>query len=191
MRVEVADRAVELAADLDGRELIGLALEPVDEVRELLAERRRRRGLAVRAREHRDVGELVRVCAQLRRELLHHGQQHALARVAQHQRVREVVDVLRRAREMQERDQVFRRAREALELVPQVVLDGLDVVVRDGLERLHALRVLDAEVVDDLVEHVLQRRVERLELGERRLVREMLEPAHLDQGAIADQRVLG
>ncbi len=69
MRVEVADGAVELAADRDGREELGLTLQPMHEVRDLLAERRGRRGLAVRAREHRHVREPVRELAQVGREL--------------------------------------------------------------------------------------------------------------------------
>ena len=80
---------------------------------------------------------------------------------------------------------------DALELLPQVVLDGLDVVVGLGLERLDAHRVVDAELVDDLVQHVLDRRLERRELDDARLVGEMLQPAHLDQRAVADQRVFG
>ncbi len=87
--------------------------------------------------------------------------------------------------------EVARRGGDAFELLPQVVLDGLDVVVRLGLERLDALRVVDAELVDDVVQHVFDRRLERRELDDARLVREVLQPAHLDQRAIADQRVLG
>src|SRR5690606_28433480 len=43
VRVVVADRAVELAADLDVREKLRLSSEAIDKIRELFAERRRRR----------------------------------------------------------------------------------------------------------------------------------------------------
>ena len=79
----------------------------------------------------------------------------------------------------------------AVELVAQEVLDGLDVVIRIGLERLHVLRVVDAELVDDLVQHVLERRVERRELARRSARRRDAAASAPRQRALADQRVFG
>ncbi len=53
MRVEVADRAVELAEKFLAAKLRELARQARREYRHLLADRRRRRFLAVRPREHR------------------------------------------------------------------------------------------------------------------------------------------
>ncbi len=140
VRVVVADGAVELAVDRDGSEELRLPLQAIDEVRDLLAERRRRCGLAVRAREHRHGSETVGELAQIDGQLAHRGQQHALPGVPQHQRIGEVVDVLGRAREVNERLEVAGLNGDALELLPQVILDGLDVMVRFRLERLDACR---------------------------------------------------
>jgi hypothetical protein len=53
MRVVVADRAVDLAEQAHAGDLPALAVQAIGDVRELLAHRRRRGGLAVRAREQR------------------------------------------------------------------------------------------------------------------------------------------
>ncbi len=96
--VEVADRPVELAEDLDAAEAGSGTPQARREVRGLLAERGRRRRLAVRPREHRQRGvprgeRRHRVADRADRR-----QQDALAGFRQHQRVCEVIDVLRRAR---------------------------------------------------------------------------------------------
>jgi hypothetical protein len=58
-------------------------------------------------------------------------------------------------------------------------------------EAFDARGVVDAELVDDSIQDVLLRRLERRQVRDRGLVGEMLEPAHLDQRAVADQRVFG
>jgi hypothetical protein len=80
---------------------------------------------------------------------------------------------------------------DALELLSQEVLDGLDVVIGLRLECFDPRRIVHAEPVDDSVQNIFLRRLERRQLGDCRLVREMLEPAHLDQRSVADQRVFG
>ncbi len=191
MRVEVADGAVEFAADLDVEELASLTLDSGSDIRELLAERRRRGRLAVCVREHREIRVAVRERLEVDDELAQRRQNDSRAGVAQHQRIREVVDVLGRAREMNEGRQIAVSVRGAVQLVAQEVLDGLDVVIGLALERLYTACVVEAELIDDVVEHVLHRRVHRAQLDDRGLVGQMLEPAHLDEHAIADQRVLG
>ena len=71
VRVVIADGAVELAVDADGREQLGLSLQPKDEIGDFLAERRRSRRLAMRAREHGHVGEPVRERAQVVGQVAH------------------------------------------------------------------------------------------------------------------------
>ncbi len=92
---------------------------------------------------------------------------------------------------MDERHDTAARAWHAFEFLPQQVLDGLDVVVGLGLELFDPLRVVDAEFVDDRVQHVLHGRFERCELADARLVGKPLKPADLDQHAVADEGVFG
>ena len=148
VRVVVADRTIDLAGQLDRGDLPALALEAGEHVRDLLAERRRRGSLAVRARQHRQRRVRVREVAQLRDHAVERRQQHAVARIAQHQRVGEIVDVLARAREMDE----FPGRGEfgvAGDLLLDEVLDCLDVVVGGALDFLDALAVGFAEGVAD------------------------------------------
>ena len=144
MRVVVADGAVDLARE-HGAECDGRALEADDDVGDLLAQRRRRRRLAVRAREHRQRGMLVRERAQIGDQRRQRRHQHVAARPGDHQVVGEVVDVFRRAGEMDE----FGGARDlghVGEALLQPVLDRLDVVIGRALDRLDPLGVGDAEI---------------------------------------------
>ena len=102
VRVVVADGAVQLALDRQSGERGDLPLEPRVDVSEFLAERRGRGRLAVRACEHRHVGMRVRECAQVGRDRFEQRQQRIAPRFLERDAVREVVDVLGRAREMDE-----------------------------------------------------------------------------------------
>jgi hypothetical protein len=82
VRVVVADGAVRLALERHALDRGDLPLEPRIDVGHLLAERRRRRGLAVRAREHRHRRVVVRQRAQDAGDAAQRGQQHLAARVA-------------------------------------------------------------------------------------------------------------
>ncbi len=74
-------------------------------------------------------------------EFVQYRQQHAVARVAQHQRVGEIVDVLAGAGEMHELVGLGQFGMIA-DLLLDEILDRLDVVVRGRLDRLDALRIL-------------------------------------------------
>ena len=78
-----------------------------------------------------------------------------------------------------------------VEFLPEKILDSFYVMIRFCLERLHAAGILQAETVHKLIQDILYGSVERTEFGEIGFVREMLQPANLDERAIADQRVLG
>jgi hypothetical protein len=139
--------------------------EPEAKHRQLLAQRGGRGGLAVRARQH---GHLRRVhghLGEMHDNLVHRRQQHVLQRALQHQAVREVVDVLGRARKVEHLGQRRQRGRLARALL-QVILHGLDVVVRGLFNLLHALRVLQGELRDQVVQR---------SLGLGRELRELLE----------------
>ena len=60
MRVVIAYRTVDLTQQRDGRQLIPLALEPTGDIGHFLAEGGRRGRLAVGARQHRQLGVLMR-----------------------------------------------------------------------------------------------------------------------------------
>ncbi len=60
MRIEIADRAIELAANLDVSKLLLCPVEPRDHIRQFLAEGRGTGRLAMGPGEHRDAGMLVR-----------------------------------------------------------------------------------------------------------------------------------
>ena len=137
MGIESADRAVELAEDLDTQEGIRCAAQPGGEVRHLLAERRRRCCLAMRAGKHGERGMAACQCGELVRDRGDRRQQDALARLREHERIGEVVDVLRRAGEMHELELAGIRTRRG-ELFPDEVFDRLDVVIRLPLELLDA-----------------------------------------------------
>jgi hypothetical protein len=187
MRVVVADRAVQLALDRDFRKRGDLPAEPRIGVRELLAERGRRRGLAVRARQHRRSGVRMRELAQVAGERLERRQQHRLARFRKRDAVREVVDVFRRAREVNElrhpRD--FGNTADAL-LEP--VLDGLDIMVRRALDCLDARCILLGKRCADLDERRSRSVGKCGNLADRRLVRKRPQPGDFDADALADQR---
>ena len=81
--------------------------------------------------------------------------------------------------------------RELAEFLAQKVLDGLDVMVGRRLERLDPACILGAEPIDDCVQGLVDFRLKRLEFADASFRGEMLEPADLDEGAVADQSIFG
>ena len=141
----------------------------------------------MRAREHRERRVRVRECAQIGGDRFEHRQQHRSARLAKRDSVREIVDVLGRAREMDE----FRDARDfrhVRELLLKPVLHGLDVVIRRPLDRLDARRIGSRERRRDRRDARLRGIGERGHLGDRRLGRQREQPRELDADAVANQR---
>ena len=158
-----------------------------NDVGEFLAERRRRRRLAVGAREHRQIGMRVRKRAEVRGDRFEQRQQRARARAsASAMPYDEIVDVLGRAREVDElrdaRDPGRRR-----DALLQPVFDGLDVVVGRALDRLDARCVGDAKRRGDLLERGPVGVRERRHFGDRALGRECQQPRHFDANALANQ----
>ena len=187
--VVVADGPVQLAQEAHGGHLLALAVEAVDDVRHLLAQRRRRGRLAVRAGEHRQLGVVVRELAHRGDHLVHLRQQGLGASLAQHQRVREIVDVLGGAGEVDELTDRLQLGI-ASDLFLEEVLDCLHVVVRRALDVLDALRVLDGEALDDALQQMGRVLAERRHLADRRIGGERLQPADLDQHPVPDEAVL-
>ena len=190
--VEVADRAVDLAEELGLGERASLAAHAVHDVRELLAERGRARGLAVRAREEGDVGRVAGERREGRVQRVDAGEQVLVPPAREQPVPGEVVDVLGRAGEVHElavRGEAGERG-VGLEALLDEVLDRLDVVVRRALDRLDARGVGDREPLADREQGVPLGGGRARELGHAGLVAEVQEPQDLDAHALADQREL-
>ena len=93
MGVVIADCAVDFAQKFLRGKLLDLALQTRQHVGDFFAHRGGRGGLPVRARHHGHGGQRVRHLLQLGGDFAQFGQQHFIARLVQHQGVRQVVDV--------------------------------------------------------------------------------------------------
>lgn len=154
----IAGGAVEFERHLQCVDLLHLPAQALLEYRELLAERGRRGGLAVRAREHRHVGAVLRGTVDpLHGELerLH----QRIDGISQHQPVGDVVDIFRRASEMDP----FHESAEAdlPEFPPQpqlarlhIMVGGKDAVPALGLELFDREGVFLHECMDDAFERL-------------------------------------
>ncbi len=112
-----------------------------DDVRDFLANRRGRCGLAVGSRQHGLAGEIVCHLAQRAQQFVDCRQDDLVARVAQHQRIGEVVDVFARAGEVDEFLDGLDLSETGAALLEQV-FDRLDVVVGLAFDRLDAFGVV-------------------------------------------------
>jgi len=176
--------------------------EPRGVHRHLLAEGRRRRRLAVGARQHRRVAVLLRQLDERVADLADRGDDHLAHRGLEQEALREVVHVLagepevdprvQRLRVVERRVGTFRDVRQP---DAEEVLDRLHVVVCRvvprgplGLEGLDQPRVLDREVGV----HLAERRRGRLVEADRRRVEgpQREQVLHLDAGPGAHQRGL-
>ena len=135
-----------------------LLFEPLDEYRKLFAQRGRRGGLPVRARQHRNLAPLLGERRQSVADLLDDGVVDACHRLPERERNGRVVDVLRREAEMHEL--LIGLQPEGVHFLLDDVLDGLYVVVGHRLDLLHAPGVGVREI-----------EVERAQGGEFRAVR--------------------
>ena len=189
MRVEVADRAVDLAGDRDGREARALLGQAMHEVGDFLAQRRRRRGLAMSARHHGNGSVGMRERAQPADQRVEARQQHLVARVAQHQRVAQVVDVLGRAREVHE---LAPRApgRHRVEAGLDEVLDRLHVVIGLALDALDLRGLGFGQIRSQGVQRRQGLRGQATQLDDARLGGQRLQPERLDAHPLADQPAL-
>jgi glutathione S-transferase len=127
------------------------APEALHHVGELLAERGRRGRLAVRARDHGLRRVPARKLAQRGDERVQPRQHHLLARLLQHQRVGQVVDVLRGAGEVDEFERALHFPVPA-EPGLQPVLDRLDVVVGAALDIFYFFCLFFIKIQNQLVQ---------------------------------------
>jgi len=132
----------------------------------------------------------LRARAQRVDELVQRRQQHVLARLPEHQRVGEVVDVFRGAGEVHELER-GRQLGIVVQALLDVVLHGLHVVVGGALDFLDALGRLDVETVHQGVQPLQGNLLERLELGDAGFGGQRLEPLDFHLHAGADQAEFG
>src|SRR5690606_1936813 len=168
---------------------------------ELLAQGRRRRGLAVGPRQQRRRGVLARHPGELVDERRRLRQPDVADRTAHHERVREVVDVLARAREVHQlarggQARLAERLRCGGDTALDEVLDRLDVVHRLALDRgqlgdlVRTERRGDRAQVVDLRGRQRGRARHDSTRGAARAVAQHDQPLDLDVDALAVQRGL-
>ena len=143
----------------------------------------------MRAAQHRLLGVLLGESGDGAEGLVDRGQQHGVARVLEHQAVREIVHVLAGAGEVDELGDGG-ELRLPLHLVLEVVLDRLHVVIGGLLLGLDPLRLGEVEALDDRLQPRVGRGRKRLDLGNAGVCGERLQPADLGNDAVAHQAVL-
>ena len=163
-----------------------MPFEALSDVQQLLAHGCRRSGLTVRSTEHCNVigrGSERSYCVD---QPFHVRNDQFVADVFERQCVRKIVDVLRRAREVNKFD-VRREFGKVSQLLLYEVLDGLYVVVGGALDRLDARAVSGSEIRLDPVNRLARRCAQRRKLVDRGFVGQMLEPAQLDADTVTLQ----
>jgi hypothetical protein len=144
MGVVVAHGAIELGDKRHGGNLLAGPHQARRDVGHFLAQRGRRRGLAVGAGQHGQFGKLVCQVAQAGDHGVQLRQEIGADRILQHQGVGYVVDVFRGAAEMDELADAHDFGI-ACQTVLQPVFHGLDVVIGAGLDGLDGFRIGDRE----------------------------------------------
>ena len=142
----------------------------------------------MRARQHRQIGMRVRQRAQVGDQLRQRRKQNVAPRGENHAAIREVVDVLGGAREVDE----FAGGGNFGSLGKaflQPILHRLDVVIGRALDRLDALGVGEREVARSGSDRGSRGAGKRLDLGDPGFVGERLEPRELDPDALANESV--
>ena len=185
--VEVARGAAELGRNGDVVEHEQLLFEPLDEYRKLFAQRGRRGGLPVRARQHRNLAPLLGERRQSVADLLDDGVVDACHRLPERERNGRVVDVLRREAEMHEL--LIGLQPEGVHFLLDDVLDGLYVVVGHRLDLLHAPGVGVREIEVERAQGGEFRAVDAGQLRQRQFAQGD-EVFHFDADAVADEGLL-
>ena len=189
MCVEVADGTVDLAFDADARESLSLPLQAIDEVRDLLAERRGRRRLSVRPRHHRGLGVRMGHDPQPRDQRVEPGQQHLIARFLEHERVAQIVDVLGSAREMHELA-TRTPGGNGIEAALDEVFDRFHIVIGLALDPLDLHGIGVGELGRERIEDGKCFARQTAQLRDQRLCCERFEPERFDAHSLTYQPAL-
>ena len=194
MRVVVAHRTVDLALDGHVLQRGDLALDPGVEIGHLLAQCRRRRGLAVRTRQHRHRGmQRARVGAGRPATAAQQSAAGCHLRAAASARpCARIVDVFGRAGEMDEfggRGELPARCAKRSFSQYSTALTSWLVRCLDGLD---ALAVSDTEILPTTASISPRAAAENgVMAGDGGLVGQRAQPCEFDADAVADEAVLG
>jgi hypothetical protein len=186
VRVVIADRTVHLCQQHHTLDAVGRCGESHRYVGEFLAHRGGAGRLPVRTRQHRQIRVPVRLIPQLDMYGVQAARQHRTATL-EHQCVRDIVDVFRRAREM---DEFGGAAQSGTLAPPDEVLDRLDVVIRLRFYGLDFNAVFDTEVSHKLLQSARGSVRQRWKLGQAKR-READEPGDFDAQPFAHERKFG
>src|ERR1700722_18088730 len=142
----------------------------------------------MRARDHRNVLVAPRDFTDRVAHPVERGQQDAFGEFLYDQRISEIADVLRSAREVHhlERQSEIQR----VDLLLQKILERFDVVIGLGFERLDAARIGYREILVELAQTPGRLRVDRRKRVDSRIRRERQVPFDFNANAIADESVL-
>ena len=141
------------------------------------------------ARQHRQLGVLMRQSGDGVADLVEHRQQRLSACFAQHQGISQVVDILGGAGEVNELADCLQFG-VAGDLFLEQVLDRLHVVVGGPLDILDPLGVSQGEMFEQPIENMAGMLAQSRHFGNAGLAGQRLQPADLDQHPMANQAIL-
>ena len=190
MGIVIAHRAIDFAQKFLSGKLLRLTFQTIQHIGDLLAQSRRRGRLPVRTAHHRHRRQLMRQRAQLIRHLGQLRQQNLIARLAQHQSVRQIIDVLAGAGKMDELRHRRHRRHTGKPLL-QPILDSLHIMIGRRLDGLHRRRVVQRKTGNHIIDFGQHRLVKRRHLHDFRLGGQRLQPRQLHPDPGPHQAVFG
>ena len=122
-------------------------------------------------------------------DIVHQRQQGLVARLAQHERIGQVIDVLGGAGKVNEFADRFQFL-VAGDFLLEEIFHRLDVMVGGALDVLDTLCIRFVEFFNEVIEHMVGVVAERRHFTDVFLSRQRLQPADLDLHAMTDQPVL-
>ena len=189
MRRIGARRAVNLAQKFGGGNMGNLAFQTVCQHSHFLAQRGGGRGLAVRAREHRNISAGLGKIQQNLHQIAGGRKPHILDCVLNTQGVGEVINVFGGAPKMHERHQMPQPQR--FKAATDIVLDGLHIVNSDRLNLGEFGDGIGVELGHDSTQTGLLLIGERREPGKNGMLAQVYEPFDFHVDAVAVQRGFG
>ena len=187
MGIKITNSTIEFALRHDPLDLLDLKLQSVSEICNFFTNSGWSCALTVSTAHHGDISILLCKALKLGEDPLQRYMHHILARVMQHQRICQVVDVLTCAGKVNE----FLVPCELwvlIEFLFQEIFHCLHIMIRGRLYGLDALGILQRELVEYLVEEILLLEYKLnvfLALGSDLLLEEALEPLDLDEDSVA------
>ena len=181
-------RAINLAEELGRLHVLDLALQAVGEHAQLLTQGGGGSRLTVSTAQHRHVAAFLSQLQQNLNQVLSGRNPHVLNSILDAQRVREVVNVLRSATEVNQRHQVTQA--QALQAAANVVLDSLHIVNGDSLNLSQLRHRISVEIGHNGAQALLLLLAQRGQTRQHLVLAQVNEPLNLNVNAVAVQRRL-